>query len=127
MFYADIVVVGAALAVAMVTIYSIAASLCEYAKGVVGAVTVIMAPEASALQAKGMDVVERAMLSAASLATLITGSIVTTFWLRGQSFINLWMGAQFGAASGEILVILGTTVLFGGARAIAVSTMMGLN
>jgi O-antigen/teichoic acid export membrane protein len=127
MFYTDTVVVGAALPVAMVTIYSIAASLCEYAKGVVGAVTVIMAPEASALQAKGMDAVERAMLSAASLATLITGSIVTTFWLRGESFINLWMGAQFGATSGDILVILGTTVLFGGARSIAVSTMMGLN
>ncbi len=67
------------------------------------------------------------ILDAARLATLVTTPIAATFWFRGESFINLWMGAEYGPASGEVLRILAFVVLLWGARAVATASIIGVN
>ena len=126
-YYSDSVVIAAFLPIGALTFYAIAASLCTYARQVVSAISTIMTPRVSALSAAGGGGVERAVLGAARIATITTAPIVITFWLRGESFINLWMGGDFGPVSGEILRLLGVVVVVGGVRSIIVATIMGLN
>ena len=111
----------------MVTFYSIAGNLCEYARQLVSGMAIIMTPRVSALESRGNEALEGAILGAASVATLTTGAIVATYWFRGESFINLWMGREYGQTSGDLLRILGIVTLFGGARSIAVASIMGVN
>jgi O-antigen/teichoic acid export membrane protein len=126
-YYSATLVIAVFLPIGLVTFFAIAASLCEYARNVVSGISTVIMPRVSALSALGGEEVERPVIGAGRIATLITGPIVATFWWRGESFINLWMGAEYGATSGEILRILAAVVLLGGARSIAVSTIMGVN
>ena len=126
-FYTDALVIAAVLPVSMVTFYSIAGNLCEYARQLVSGMAIIMTPRVSALESRGNEALEGAILGAASVATLTTGAIVATYWFRGESFINLWMGREYGQTSGDLLRILGIVTLFGGARSIAVASIMGVN
>ncbi len=126
-YYSATLVIAAFLPIELVTFFAIAASLCEYARNIVSGISTVIMPQVSALNALGGEELERAVIGAGRIATLITGPIVATFWWRGESFINLWMGAEYGATSGEILRVLAAVVLLGGARSIAVSTIMGVN
>jgi O-antigen/teichoic acid export membrane protein len=126
-YYSDTLVIAGFLPIGLVTFFAIAASLCEYARSVISGVSTVIMPRVSALNALGGEKVERAVIGAGRIATLIMAPIVATFWWRGESFINLWMGSEYGATSGEVLRILATVVLLGGARSIAVSTIMGVN
>jgi len=126
-YYSDTLVIAAFLPIGLVTFFAIAASLCEYARHVVSGISTVIMPRISALNALGGEKLERAVIGAGRIATLITAPMVATFWWRGESFINLWMGSEYGVPSGEILRLLATVVLLGGARSIAVSTIMGVN
>lgn len=126
-YYSNTVVIAGFLPIGLVTFFAIAASLCEYARNVVSGVSTVLMPRVSALNALGGEKVERAVIGAGRIATLITAPIVVTFWWRGESFINLWMGSEYGVTSSEVLRVLAAVVLLGGARSIAVSTIMGVN
>jgi len=126
-YYSNTLVIAAFLPIGLVTFFAIAASLCEYARNVVSGISTVIMPRVSALNALGGEKLERAVIGAGRIATLITAPIVATFLWRGESFINLWMGSEYGATSGEILRLLAVVVLLGGGRSIAVSTIMGVN
>jgi O-antigen/teichoic acid export membrane protein len=61
------------------------------------------------------------------MATLVILPIAITFLLRGESFIDLWMGPQYGTASGEVLQVLALVVWSGSARAVAGAAVIGVN
>jgi O-antigen/teichoic acid export membrane protein len=126
-YYSDVLVIAMILPVGMVTFYAIAGNLCEYARQLSSTVSVLMTPRVSALTAGGSNKVGEEIMSAARLASLVTIPIAVTFWFRGESFINLWMGAEYGPASGEVLRILAFVVLLSGARSVAVASIMGVN
>lgn len=126
-YYSDALVIAMFLPVSSVTFFAIAGNLCEYARQVASAVSVLMTPRVSALASIGSNRVGEAILGAARLATLVTAPIAATFWFRGESFINLWMGPDFGPASGEVLRILAFVVLLGGARSVATASIIGVN
>jgi len=127
-YYTDYVVIGIFLPVELVTFYAIAANLTDYARQVVGSLTRIVTPRASTVQASGGDAaVHDVVLSVARTATLITLPIALTFWLRGQSFIALWMGPAYAPQSGQVLSLLAIMVWFGGARSASAAAILGVN
>jgi O-antigen/teichoic acid export membrane protein len=115
------------LPISSVTFFAIAGNLCEYARQLAAAVSVVMTPRVSALASIGSKAVGEEILGAARLATLVTAPVAATFWFRGESFIDLWMGAEYGPASGEVLRTLAFVVLLWGARAIATASIIGVN
>ena len=126
-YYSDALVIAVFLPVSAVTFFAIASNLCDYARQVSSALSMLMTPRVSALVAVGSNGVGEEILGAARLATLITAPIAATFWMRGESFINLWMGTDYGPASGEVLRILAFVVLLGGARSVATASIIGVN
>lgn len=126
-YYADVLVISVFLPIGLVTFYAIAGNLCDYARQIASSLSTLMTPRVSALSSAGSKGVEEEVVSVARVATLITASIAAIFLIRGESFINLWMGPAYGPASGEVLRILAFVTLLSGARSIAVASIIGVN
>lgn len=126
-YYTDALVIAVMLPISAVAVFAIAGNLCEYASKVAGALSKMMTPRVSALTSTGSPDIADAVLSTARLATLASTPIAMTFLLRGESFISLWMGPEFGPSSGAVLQILAIVVWLGGARAVASSAVIGAN
>jgi len=85
-------------------------------------------PWVSALEAEdGPGGLQRVLLVAARIATLVILPIVITFMLRGKSFIGLWMGDDYAILSGNVLWILSLALWFAVGYQVVVSTMMGIS
>lgn len=123
---------GAALAIAAflpieaLTFYAIAGNLCLQAGGVASALSHVMTPHVSALTSAGSNRVGEEIVRVARYAILVTVPITATFWVRGESFISLWMGPAYGPASGEILRILAITLWLGAARWTIIQSLVGM-
>ena len=127
-YYTDSLVIGAILPIGLVTYYTIAASLTEYARQLVSAMSRIVTPRAGALQAAHGDAAAAAaILRIGAAATVVTVPIAMTFLLRGESFIELWMGPEYAPRATPVLIVLAVTVWLYGGRAIAAAGLMGLN
>jgi O-antigen/teichoic acid export membrane protein len=126
-YYADVVVISVFLPVSLVTFYAIAGNLCDYARQVASSLSTLMTPRVSALASTGSKGMGQEIVSVARVATLITAPIAAIFVIRGESFINLWMGPEYGPASGEVLRILAFITLLSGARSVAVASIIGVN
>lgn len=126
-YYSSAVVIAVFLPIGAVTYYVIAGNLCDYAYKVAGALSKMMTPRVSALTSMGSKNVTEEILGTARIATLAVAPIAATFWFRGESFINLWMGPDYGPMSGEILRILAFVVWLGGARSVAAASIIGVN
>jgi len=126
-YYADVLVISVFLPVSLVTFYAIAGNLSDYARQVALSLSTLMTPRVSALASTGSKAVGGEILGVAKAATLVTAPIAAIFLIRGESFINLWMGPEYGPASGEVLRILAFVTLLSGARSIAVASIIGVN
>ena len=126
-YYTDVVVISLFLPVSLVTFYAIAGNLSQYASQLSSAISMPMTPRISASASSGKTRIGEDIVRVARVATLVTAPIAATFWIRGESFINLWMGPEYGPASGEVLRILAFITLLAGARAVTVSSIIGLN
>jgi O-antigen/teichoic acid export membrane protein len=126
--YSDAVVIAVYLPVAMVTYFAIAGNLITYARAVVGGISQTMTPLASSLEANGdLNSVRKVLLDGARYGTALLLPICITFMLRGKTFIDLWMGTQYGTLSGHVLWVLALTGIFSAAITIAWGVIMGLN
>jgi len=126
-YYSDAVVIAAFLPIGAVAFYVIAGNLCEYAFSVVGTVSRLMTPRVSALASRGGQEVPTEILRAARIATLASASIAAVFWIRGESFISLWMGPTYGPESGKILGVLAFVVWLSGGRSVAAASIVGVS
>lgn len=122
----DALVIGAFLPIEAVTFFAIAWSLCLYAREVTRALSYVMTPRVSALMSIGSKGLEHEVLAVARMASLVAAPIAITFMLRGESFISLWMGPQFGPASAEVLGILAVVVLLDAPRSVVVQSLTGM-
>jgi O-antigen/teichoic acid export membrane protein len=125
--YSAALIIAAFLPVSLVTMFAIAGNLCDYARQVASTISTVMMPRVSALTSLGSGAVGDNILVAARLATLVTVPIGAIFFVRGESFIKLWMGAEFAHPSGEVLRILVVGVLLAGARNVSISSIIGMN
>jgi O-antigen/teichoic acid export membrane protein len=124
----DSLVIGASLPVGMITFFAIAAGLVEYARAPVSGISQTLTPWISALEGGDEgDQLQRVLLAAARVSTLVVLPIVLTFIVRGHTFIGLWMGQEYAKPSGHVLWILSIALGFAAARQAVVSTMMGIS
>jgi O-antigen/teichoic acid export membrane protein len=126
-FYTDSIVIGAFLSVSLITYFAIAGNLMNYSRMLISGVSTTMTPRASALEGMGRrKELQLLLLKATRLATLVILPIVSTFILRGNSFIRLWMGAEYGEQSGHVLWILSLALIFVAGDQVATAIMLGI-
>jgi O-antigen/teichoic acid export membrane protein len=106
-YYSDNLVVGAFTSAATVTFYAIGGSLIAYARQIVGSVTTTFGPLASTFEAQGShDDLRRLLIHGTRAALMVSLPIELALFLRGETFIGLWMGWQYAHPSGTVLRIL---------------------
>ena len=128
MLYSDSLVIGAFLPIGMVTYFSIAGGLSEYARSIVSGVSQTLTPRISSLQAGGQQSdLRHAVLTSARVSSLVVYPIVVTFVIRGGAFIGLWMGPQYADLAGRILVVLSATLATLSGYQIVTAAMLGIN
>jgi O-antigen/teichoic acid export membrane protein len=111
----------------MVTYYSIAESLVSYARTLMSGISQPIMPLVGAMQgAQQVDSVGRVLIAGTRYASLIILPIVATFIVRGESFISLWMGGEYGKISGQILTLLSLGLWAMAGYQICTSVMIGL-
>jgi O-antigen/teichoic acid export membrane protein len=127
-FSADSIVIGSVLPVAMITFFAIAASLTDYTRSILSAISQPIAPRASALEGVGeWTELERVIVRMAALATLVALPITVTFIVRGRTFLGLWMGPSYAEPSGQVLTILSVALSFAAARQVVAGATIGMN
>ena len=126
-YFSDAVVIGAVLPVAMLTFFSIAASMRNYARGLVAGMANVFIPAASAHDSAGShSALQHLVLSGIRSASLVVFPMALTFMLRGGGFIDLWIGDEYAELSGEVLWVLSLALLFGGASQVSQSIVLGI-
>jgi O-antigen/teichoic acid export membrane protein len=106
-YYSDNLVVGAFTSAAAVTFYAIGGSLIAYARQIVASVTTTFSPMASTFEARGSHHDLRTLLIQGTRAALMVSlPIEIALFLRGETFIGLWMGPQYARPSGMVLRVL---------------------
>ena len=124
----DNLVVGAFRSVNDVTLYAIGGSLVGYAYQVSGALSGTFTPMASSLEATGRFDDLRTMLLRGTQATLALAlPVAIGLATRGETFIRLWMGPQYGHSSETVLRILLLSMYFGVGNATAGAIMMAID
>ena len=128
LYQSDSVLIGAMLPVGMITFFAIAMNLADYARSIGDAVSRIVTPRVSAaLASQGTEAARDILLRVGQGTSLLIIPVAVTFILRGETFINLWMGPGYGVVSGDILMLLGISVWLSGGRTVAVSGLIGAN
>jgi len=126
--YSDSVVIGALLPVEKITFFTIGASLTEYARSFVSGISYTVMPLASALEGRGeMERVRATVISGARIATLVVLPMVLTFMIRGDRFIDLWMGPAYGESGGRVLWVLSIALWAVAGYQVVTVTMLGIN
>ncbi len=124
----DTLVIGAFLSVGMVTYYAIGSSLVNYSTQVSSAVSSTFIPLASQLESSSDPEALRNMLLRGTQAMLgLVLPIALTLFIRGRTFIDLWMGPQYGPISETVLRILMISLFFSMGDATAGAIMMAID
>src|SRR5262249_14795238 len=99
--YADALVIGSFLPVAMITFFAIASTMTDYVRVIVSGISHTLSPMVGALHGPdSRDDVAKVILRGARIASLVVLPIVLTLELRGASFISIWMGPAYAAPAG---------------------------
>lgn len=103
----DSIVISAFLTPALVTFFAIGNMLVEYLSHLVSNISTVATPLASALDARhDFERLRYLLISGTKYTLFVITPIGTAFLLLGKQFINLWMGTEYGEASGQVLTIL---------------------
>lgn len=106
-FYCDSLVIGIFISTAAVTTFAIAGNVVEYLRQFIGSVTRILNPAAAGYEAReDKEGLRRLLILGTRNTLVITFPLLWFFGLRGGEFIGLWMGAEYGGPSGNVLLIL---------------------
>jgi O-antigen/teichoic acid export membrane protein len=126
-YYSDALIIGLLLPVTAVTYFVIASSLADYGAKVSGAISRMVTPRVSAMHSIGDTRLAEDLSVSLRVASLATAGMAVVFFLRGASFIELWMGKDYREVSGQVLSILSVVVWFAGFRGVAISAVIGAN
>jgi uncharacterized protein (TIGR04206 family) len=112
-YQTDNLVVGSFVSASAVTFYAIGNSLCRYADQLAGSMSMTFVPAASTYDATGNLGKVRTLYRLGTRGMLaISLPILVTFFLRGRTFITLWMGREYAQTSGTVLILLSIALLF---------------
>jgi O-antigen/teichoic acid export membrane protein len=124
--YSDSFIIGAFLPVGFVAYYAVGANLIHYGRMIVSGISQTVTPMVGALEGQADDI-GTILLKASGVATLIVTPIALTLIQRGATFIDLWMGPEYGELSGRVAMILSVGLWVFASFQICTTTMLGLN
>ena len=125
-YQTDNLVVGSFVSASAVTFYAIGNSLCRYTDQFTGAMTMSFVPAASTFEAAGSTDRLQSLYRVGTRSMMaLYLPIVVTLLVRGRTFIGLWMGPQYSQASGTVLIILATALVFSQANNTAFAIAFG--
>src|SRR4029077_19992888 len=111
----DALVIGLCLAASPITYFVIAARLVEYAKNALRALTTVLAPAVSTMEARGADEEIRTVLLDGRRYVLgVIVPIQIGMVMLGKPFLTLWMREPYADLSYPTLVILSVPLSLGG-------------
>lgn len=126
-YYTDNLVVGAFAGAVAVTLYAIGGSLIGYARQVVGSMTATFMPLASTFESQGNNRNLRRLLIHGTRAALIVSlPIELVLFVRGATFISLWIGPQYAHPSATVLRILLISLIVSAGSAAAGGIVYGM-
>lgn len=126
-YYTDNIVVGAFISVGAVTYFSIGGSLSDYLRQILVSMTGTFMPLAGRLEATGEhERLRRLLIEGTRAALVVTLPIVLALFFRGETFIRLWMGAQYAPVSSRVLQLLLVAQVFAIANATSSNIALGL-
>jgi O-antigen/teichoic acid export membrane protein len=105
--YTDNLVVGAFVSAAAVAFYAVAGRMVDYTRQVALAILKYFMPVASALEAKqDFSRLEKLQIKGTQIVLLVTLPIATALFIRGNTFLTLWIGPEFGKSTPVLKVLL---------------------
>jgi O-antigen/teichoic acid export membrane protein len=126
-FQTDALVIGLCLAAAPITYFAIAARLVEYAKNALRAVTTVLTPAVSTLEARGDDDGIRTVLLDSTRHVLwLIVPIEVGLLMLGAPFLALWMGEKYAELSFPTLAILAAPLALAMAQSVAARVLYGV-
>ena len=124
---ASTIVIGAVLPVAMITGFAIAGSLISYVRTFGSGIGQTLTPQASALEATGgQDAVRALPAIAARITSLVLLPMIVTLLVRGGTFIGLWMGPDYIATAGPVMVVMAIALWIVAPRHAFTPILMGI-
>lgn len=124
----DAIVVGIFLPISSVAYYAVAGSLVGYLRQLVASTAQVFNPLASHLHALRQGTELRNMfLLGAKLNVLITLPIAATYAALGVEFVGLWMGEEFAAPSGQVLLVLALMQILAAPQYMISSLLYGIS
>jgi O-antigen/teichoic acid export membrane protein len=106
-YYTDNLVIAVALPVSAVTFYAIGANVTEYLRNILSSIGVTFMPAASNLDApEHRPQLQHLLVQGTRAILLVALPIEVALYLRGVTFIRLWMGPEYGDPSGQVLRVL---------------------
>jgi O-antigen/teichoic acid export membrane protein len=113
LFKSGEVITGMFISTAAVTYYAIAGGLTQYLSKIIGTMTQVLHPYASAQEAKGdIEGIKHTILVGTKICLIIALPICISLILIGDKFIASWMGESYALVSGPLLVFLTISRLF---------------
>jgi O-antigen/teichoic acid export membrane protein len=113
-FATDSIVIGMFLPISALTFYAIGGSLIEQLRGFIASMGAIFNPLSSSLEArKESSTLSSVFISGAKGAMAIGLPVCLGFIFLGRTFIDLWMGPEYGPSAGAVLAVLTVGHLLG--------------
>jgi O-antigen/teichoic acid export membrane protein len=121
------IVIGVFIGAAAVTYYAIAGSLLHHLARLIGMMTQVLHPYASAQEAKGdVDGVRRTIILGTKACLLIALPASITFMMVGKTFIHYWMGPSYASVAGPLVILLAVGRLFWLSQSSTGNIMLGV-
>jgi O-antigen/teichoic acid export membrane protein len=106
-FSCDNIVVGAFASASAVAYYAVAGRMLEYVRQIAAAILKYFTPLASTFEArKQFDRLRQLQIRGTQLVLLVTLPIVVAVFIRGGTFVGLWIGPDFRRSSTPALKVL---------------------
>jgi O-antigen/teichoic acid export membrane protein len=126
-FQTDAVVIGSFLSARFITFFTISARLVEYAKNAVRALTTVLVPAISSLEARGdTESIRQVLVDGTRYVLWIIIPVEAALVLLGKPFLALWMGARYVDLCYPTLVILTIPLALAMAQSVAARVLYGM-
>jgi O-antigen/teichoic acid export membrane protein len=124
--YSQTLIVGAFISVTAVAYFSIGHVLVESVRQVLLTISPVFMPIASRFDATGRtDSLRRLLSTGTRLILVLILPILVTLFVRGETFIGLWMGVEYAERASAVLRILAISMFFQAGTSAAHNVLFG--
>jgi O-antigen/teichoic acid export membrane protein len=125
-FQTDAIVIGLFLPPEQITFFAIAGRLVEYSKESLRAMTTVLTPAVSVLEARGdMGGVRKLFMNSTRYALWLILPVQAGLMTLGRPFLGRWMGPQFAELSFPVLLILATPLGLAMSQSVSARILFG--